>query len=191
MSAGFAAGGLLRTHAVPTLKSGACLPIPFAHSLSPRFPPQGVELLQGQEPRLWDMVHSWDWGSSRGRLSTACLHRDRPPKRTRSASPPCTAPSSSPHAPHLEAEPEVPSLFKRHARGCASSFAMGGGDIICQKALMKEGEGIDYERAARFGLVGLTLHGPYFHHIFRQIDRTMGPSSSLTAARAPHPQHLN
>lgn len=35
-------------------------------------------------------------------------------------------------------------------------------------------------RTGRWAIVGLTLHGPYFFHAFRMLDRHFGPATSLS-----------
>ena len=37
----------------------------------------------------------------------------------------------------------------------------------------------DWQRAARFGVVGLTLHGPFFFTGFRLLDRAFGSANSF------------
>jgi len=37
----------------------------------------------------------------------------------------------------------------------------------------------DPSRTGRWAIVGLTLHGPYFFHAFRMLDRHFGPATSL------------
>ena len=45
----------------------------------------------------------------------------------------------------------------------------------CLKLLTSLYYQIDFRQTARFGLVGLTLHGPYFHVAFRWLDATFPP----------------
>jgi hypothetical protein len=40
------------------------------------------------------------------------------------------------------------------------------------------------QRALRFGLVGLTLHGPFFYTGFRALDQTFGAKATLKNVRA-------
>lgn len=41
---------------------------------------------------------------------------------------------------------------------------------------------IDANRSARFALVGLTLHGPFFYYGFRWIDAHFGPATNISTA---------
>lgn len=41
------------------------------------------------------------------------------------------------------------------------------------------GAGLDLERARNFGIIGLTIHGPFFFHGFKALDTYMGPAQSL------------
>ena len=43
---------------------------------------------------------------------------------------------------------------------------------------------IDLDRCFRFGIIGATLHGPWFLIGFRVIDTTFGPSKSIQTAAA-------
>ncbi|CAG9461961.1 unnamed protein product [Pedinophyceae sp. YPF-701] len=60
----------------------------------------------------------------------------------------------------------------------ASGALMATGDVFCQMGGWSasdpedasEARPHDWARTARFGLVGLTLHGPFFYHGFRWID---------------------
>ena len=57
------------------------------------------------------------------------------------------------------------------------------GDIIAQSIEKQRDENVtDWKRAARMGLVGFTLHGPYFYFAFSQIERFIGPAISLNTA---------
>lgn len=66
-----------------------------------------------------------------------------------------------------------------------SGTVMSAGDFLCQ-AIRSRAAGneitIDYRQTARFGLVGLTLHGPLFHNYFRFLDRRFGQSSTVGQA---------
>lgn len=42
---------------------------------------------------------------------------------------------------------------------------------------------VDWGRAARFGLIGLTLHGPLFYHGFRTLDTRIGAAPTLKLVR--------
>eukprot|EP00270_Netrium_digitus_P019080 TRINITY_DN741_c0_g1_i1.p1 TRINITY_DN741_c0_g1~~TRINITY_DN741_c0_g1_i1.p1 ORF type:complete len:216 (+),score=36.27 TRINITY_DN741_c0_g1_i1:111-758(+) len=92
--------------------------------------------------------------------------------------------------------------------GLTSAVVMSVGDLTCQaisnsvvdakesrpktKALVAETKdvsssgssrsGFDLQRTARFGLVGLTLHGPFFYHGMQQLDLRFGPAKSLQMA---------
>ena len=63
-----------------------------------------------------------------------------------------------------------------------ASFTSGSlyvfGDIINQKALQSKPT-IDWQKVARFGIVGATLHGPYFFFGFKFIDRIFGTGRNL------------
>lgn len=41
---------------------------------------------------------------------------------------------------------------------------------------------VDWRQTARFGAVGLTLHGPFFYNGFRWLDARFGPSGNLKMA---------
>jgi len=41
---------------------------------------------------------------------------------------------------------------------------------------------LDIGQSARFGLVGLTLHGPWFYYGFRWLDNTFGTTTTLKTA---------
>ena len=66
-----------------------------------------------------------------------------------------------------------------------SCTVMAAGDAICQ-SLRCRAEGreisINSSQVGRFALIGLTLHGPYFHHGFQWLDRRFGASTSLSTA---------
>ena len=76
------------------------------------------------------------------------------------------------------------------AKGTAVSATMlMTGDVLCQaiqhrslRALRHEW---DAKRTARFGVVGLTLHGPTFFMGFRAVDGFFGGSKFLPAVRNP------
>ena len=42
-----------------------------------------------------------------------------------------------------------------------------------------DGRRLDAAQAARFALVGATLHGPFFWAGFRWLDATLGPAATL------------
>eukprot|EP00899_Mesostigma_viride_P016080 jgi/Mesvir1/24473/Mv21833-RA.1 len=71
-----------------------------------------------------------------------------------------------------------------------SSVVMGSGDVVCQliqadslkKSIADRLTAIDTERVSRFGILGLTLHGPYFYHGFRWLDTRYGPSKVFRTA---------
>ncbi|PNW76617.1 hypothetical protein CHLRE_11g467738v5 [Chlamydomonas reinhardtii] len=67
--------------------------------------------------------------------------------------------------------------------GLTSCVVMSAGDVICQ-SLQRRGKNTPYDwnRTARFGLIGLTLHGPYFLWGFRMIDERFGPAKNLGTA---------
>lgn len=43
----------------------------------------------------------------------------------------------------------------------------------------------DWRRTARFGVIGLTLHGPYFLHGFRALDQRFGLAQDLKTVSFP------
>ena len=63
---------------------------------------------------------------------------------------------------------------------------MAAGDVLCQ-SIRARGAGrdarIDWRQTARFGTVGLTLHGPYFLHAFRWLDSRFGAAATLKTVR--------
>ncbi|KAG7668968.1 hypothetical protein Ndes2526B_g00683 [Nannochloris sp. 'desiccata'] len=66
-----------------------------------------------------------------------------------------------------------------------SASVMAAGDAICQAIRSRSANqdiSINLKQTAQFGMVGLTLHGPYFHHSFRWLDRTLGQSATLRQA---------
>ncbi|GLI70563.1 hypothetical protein VaNZ11_015486 [Volvox africanus] len=74
--------------------------------------------------------------------------------------------------------------------GLTSCIIMSAGDIICQSLQRRNKSGAlnwashDWKRTARFGLIGATLHGPFFLWGFQMIDGRFGPATNLlTAAR--------
>ncbi|GIL42297.1 hypothetical protein Vafri_318 [Volvox africanus] len=71
-----------------------------------------------------------------------------------------------------------------------SCIIMSAGDIICQSIQRRNKSGAltcsshDWKRTARFGIIGATLHGPFFLWGFQMIDGRFGPATNLlTAAR--------
>lgn len=42
---------------------------------------------------------------------------------------------------------------------------------------------LDLQRTARFSLVGLTLHGPFFYNGFRFLDSTFGTATTMQKVR--------
>lgn len=66
-----------------------------------------------------------------------------------------------------------------------SASVMAVGDALCQTIRCRAANqdiSINIKQTARFGLIGLTLHGPYFYHSFRLLDKALGPSVSLLQA---------
>ncbi|KAG2498721.1 hypothetical protein HYH03_003461 [Edaphochlamys debaryana] len=70
-----------------------------------------------------------------------------------------------------------------------SCVVMSTGDVVCQAIQRRGKPGAwsdmrqhDWSRTARFGLIGLTLHGPYFLWGFRMIDNKFGPATNLLTA---------
>jgi protein Mpv17 len=66
-----------------------------------------------------------------------------------------------------------------------SASVMAAGDALCQSIRCRSANKpvqIDLKQTARFGLIGLSLHGPYFYNSFRWIDKTLGPSATLVQA---------
>ena len=89
--------------------------------------------------------------------------------------------------------------------GLTSGITMSAGDALCQTILRKSSSRestelvkpnesrtpsiktesdpvIDFSRVCRFGLIGLTLHGPFFFFGFRAIDAFYGSSRSIATA---------
>ena len=66
---------------------------------------------------------------------------------------------------------------------CGSLLA---GDAIIQGVEIHRGELSEwsYSRSARFAMVGFTLHGPFFHAGFGQVDRLWGSSRTFKIAMA-------
>ena len=72
-----------------------------------------------------------------------------------------------------------------------SASMMCAGDVLCQalsaaragRALTSDASWLDATRSARFGLVGLTLHGPFFHRAFQWLDAL--PLASTSTAKLP------
>ncbi|PSC72962.1 peroxisomal membrane [Micractinium conductrix] len=62
---------------------------------------------------------------------------------------------------------------------------MTAGDALCQciraRTAGREAR-LDWRQSARFGLVGLTLHGPFFFHGFRWLDARFGAAATLQKA---------
>ena len=68
---------------------------------------------------------------------------------------------------------------------------MAAGDVACQRlqhswAAKKDRDAgaldtskTEWDRVQRFGIVGATLHGPWFFAAFRMIDKTYGPSTDI------------
>lgn len=69
--------------------------------------------------------------------------------------------------------------------GLVSGASMTAGDAICQciraKAAGKDVR-LNWRQSARFGLVGLTLHGPFFYSGFRWLDSRFGTAATLQKA---------
>lgn len=66
-----------------------------------------------------------------------------------------------------------------------SASVMAAGDAICQAIRCRAAQhdiSINLKQTARFGLIGLTLHGPYFYQSFRWLDKTLGQSSTFKQA---------
>jgi protein Mpv17 len=57
------------------------------------------------------------------------------------------------------------------------------GDIINQKLFLKK-ESLDTKQSLRFGIVGATLHGPYFLFGFKFLDRIFGTGRVLKTVLA-------
>ncbi|GLC52047.1 hypothetical protein PLESTB_000576600 [Pleodorina starrii] len=72
--------------------------------------------------------------------------------------------------------------------GLTSCIIMQAGDVVCQALQRRNKTGSldwaahDWRRTARFGLVGLTLHGPFFLWGFRMLDQRFGPAKTLLTA---------
>jgi protein Mpv17 len=70
------------------------------------------------------------------------------------------------------------TLLHQFLRASAQSGSvMLLGDLICQG--ISDGP-TDWQRATRMGLVGATLHGPYFLLAFGAVDRYFGPATSFS-----------
>lgn len=52
------------------------------------------------------------------------------------------------------------------------------GDVVNQKLLLKR-DRLDWGQTGRFGLVGFTLHGPYFLGGFKVLDRLYGINNAV------------
>lgn len=66
-----------------------------------------------------------------------------------------------------------------------SGCTMAAGDVLCQAIRARQAGRdirIDWRQTARFGTVGLTLHGPFFYHGFRFLDARFGASVDLKMA---------
>lgn len=67
-----------------------------------------------------------------------------------------------------------------------SGTVMAAGDAMCQtirhRFAGKRDIKIDLAQSARFGLVGLTLHGPFFFYGFRWLDTAFGTNATLRKA---------
>jgi protein Mpv17 len=66
-----------------------------------------------------------------------------------------------------------------------SASVMAVGDALCQALRCRAANqdiSLDLKQTARFGFIGLTLHGPYFYHSFRWLDKTLGQSTTFRKA---------
>mmetsp|Transcript_4461 Transcript_4461/g.7440 ORF Transcript_4461/g.7440 Transcript_4461/m.7440 type:complete len:188 (+) Transcript_4461:188-751(+) len=68
--------------------------------------------------------------------------------------------------------------------GCLSASVFCVSDLMAQHVQNRHklDKSNDWKRTARFSLVGLTLHGPFFLWGFGMLDKTMGPGKTLTVA---------
>ena len=75
-----------------------------------------------------------------------------------------------------------------------SAIVMSAGDLVCQSIMNRARataatstttnsyKEIDLKQTQRFALIGLTLHGPFFHAGFQALDRLFGPAPTLKTA---------
>ncbi|KAL4857384.1 PXMP2/4 family protein 4 [Chlorella vulgaris] len=70
--------------------------------------------------------------------------------------------------------------------GLISSSTHIAGDLLCQSIRASRAgpdkEALNWRQTARFGLIGLAFHGPYFYNAFRWLDATLGPSVTFQRA---------
>eukprot|EP00878_Enallax_costatus_P000422 GHUV01000512.1.p1 GENE.GHUV01000512.1~~GHUV01000512.1.p1 ORF type:complete len:189 (+),score=54.40 GHUV01000512.1:193-759(+) len=72
-----------------------------------------------------------------------------------------------------------------HKAALTSCSLMALGDVACQAISCKAARKplhIDLARAGRFGIIGLTLHGPLFFKGFGWLDRQFGAAQTLKLA---------
>eukprot|EP00882_Tetradesmus_deserticola_P004187 GHRQ01004423.1.p1 GENE.GHRQ01004423.1~~GHRQ01004423.1.p1 ORF type:complete len:181 (+),score=35.37 GHRQ01004423.1:187-729(+) len=77
------------------------------------------------------------------------------------------------------------SLKPIHRAALTSCSLMALGDAACQAIQCQRNKRhvrIDSARAARFGLIGLTLHGPFFFKGFQFLDGKFGTAKTLQNA---------
>ncbi|KAK3288841.1 hypothetical protein CYMTET_3704 [Cymbomonas tetramitiformis] len=74
------------------------------------------------------------------------------------------------------------------ARAAATSgTVMACGDALCQIIQQPDkSHGFDLARSARFGVAGITLHGPLFYYGFGCVDKMFGPTVNLRMAIWKH-----
>ncbi|GMH45429.1 hypothetical protein BSKO_13386 [Bryopsis sp. KO-2023] len=73
-------------------------------------------------------------------------------------------------------------VFKSALTSCA---VLTAGDCVTQfvqRRNSKQQGSQDWARTARFSLLGLALHGPYFHFGFKVVDKLMGASTTWKSA---------
>ena len=79
----------------------------------------------------------------------------------------------------------MPGLLLR--AGLTSSVICTIGDVVAQHVesqVRSRPEPYDPYRTLRFGIVGLTLHGPYFQRGFAYVDKAFGATLVRAVARS-------
>lgn len=74
-------------------------------------------------------------------------------------------------------------VFKAALTSCT---VMATGDVLCQAIRCKTADkpiSINHRQTQRFALIGLTLHGPYFYHAFRWLDRLLPSHGAAVTLR--------
>lgn len=76
-----------------------------------------------------------------------------------------------------------PGMLRPLARAALTSgVLLASGDVVCQCIQRNQLSltGHNWTRTARFAVIGLTLHGPFFHFGFRALDRRFGPATTTS-----------